>query len=146
MSRKHFCGGRSASTLRSFAVLGLAAIACSAHAESVGGPALRALVSDRDIYLDLTKRHTLGWSTGQWHFRSDGSVTGYLFSSAYIGGHRPGNSVDNGNWWVSEDKLCLQWSAWSGGAQHCYTVSAHGNGYRAAGDSGLLGGAFSIIK
>gem|GEM_PF-6648292 len=115
MSRRGICDARPLGALRGFALIGMAAIVVNVQAEGVAGAVLQTLFSDHDVYLDLSNRRVTGWSTAQWHFRSDGSLTGYMFSSAYIGNRTPHNGVDNGNWWVSENRLCIQWSAWDGG-------------------------------
>ncbi len=138
---------------RSFMILSCAQVlvaltltATGAVAQNVDGASLNNLFSDRDVVFQMSGRDAPGWVSAQWSFRPDGSLTGYLFSSAYILGRKPSKGLDNGDWWVTGDKLCVQWSEWSDGEKRCYEVSGKGAEYTASGDEGLLVGRFTIIK
>ncbi|MFV1969354.1 MAG: hypothetical protein ACC628_28365, partial [Pirellulaceae bacterium] len=94
----------------------------------------------------MSGRNAPGWASAQWRFRTDGTLTGYLFSSAYISGRKPFNGLDNGGWWVNDNKLCVQWSEWGGGEKRCYEINGKGAEFTASGGKGLLTGRFTIIQ
>ena len=138
---------------RSFMILSCAQVlvaltltATGAVAQNVDGANLSNLFSDGDVVFQLSGRDAPGWVSAQWRFLPDGSLTGYLFSSAYIPGRKPLKGLDNGGWWVKGNKLCVQWSEWSDGEKRCYEISGKGAEYTASGDKGMLAGRFTIIK
>ena len=128
------------------ALLALTLAASTALAQNVAGPNLKKLFSGGDVVFQMSGRDATGWASAQWRFRADGSLTGYLFSSAYTPGRKPNKGVDNGGWWVKGETLCVQWSQWDGGKEHCYGISGKDSEYTASGDKGLLAGRFTVIQ
>jgi hypothetical protein len=107
---------------------------------------LKPLFSDSDIHLDMTRRSSHGWSNALWKFSANGSLSGYLFTSAYTAQQRPENALDSGKWWVSQNRVCLQWRTWDGGQERCYRITTRAGGYTASGVSGLFSGRFTLVR
>jgi len=115
-------------------------------ADPLGDAAITQLFSDATAQFTLDRRPTNGWVSAQWKFQSDGSLSGYLFTSAYVADRKPIDGVDNGGWWVRNGRLCTQWSSWSDGQANCYIIQKAGELYNASESDGILGGDFTLIK
>lgn len=127
-------------------LLVLGATAQSVDADPMDAGSLEALFPDSSAQFTLDNRKARGWTSAQWRFGIDGSVSGYLFTSAYIVGRQPLDGLDNGQWRVSEDKLCIQWEKWDGGGEHCYVITEEGDKYTASEGSGFFAGDFILTK
>ena len=131
---------------RILALVALTLWASTTPAQNVEGAKLEKIFSGGDVVFQMSGHDATGWASAQWRFRADGSLTGYLFSSAYTPGRKPNKGVDNGGWWVKGETLCVQWSQWDGGKEHCYGISGKESEYTASGNKGLLAGRFTVIQ
>ena len=122
------------------------AMAQSAYAGPMDAGSLKALFPDSSAQFLMDNRKASGWTSAQWKFSGDGSVSGYLFTSAYIGSREPLDGLDNGKWRVSGDKLCIEWDKWNGGGEQCYVITEDGEKYTASEGSGLFAGDFILVK
>ena len=127
-------------------LLVLSATAPRLEADSVDGGSLKTLFPDSSAHFTMDNREASGWASAQWKFGSDGSVSGYLFTSAYIASRDPLDGLDNGKWRVSGDKLCIAWEKWDGGGEHCYVITEEGEKYTASEGTGLFTGDFILTK
>lgn len=106
---------------------------------------LGSLFAGSDVHLDMSRKTSHGWAGALWKFSADGSLSGYLWSSAYTASQEPRNGIDAGRWRVNKDRLCIQWAHWDGGQERCYGITGRGGDYTATGASGLLAGPFTLV-
>ena len=106
---------------------------------------LQVLFSGADVHLDMTRRASHGWVNALWKFSSNGSLSGYLFTSAYTARQQPENPFDAGKWRVDRNRLCVQWHHWDNGEERCYTIAKQDGSYTALGESGLFTGPFTLV-
>ena len=54
---------------------------------------------------------------------------------------RGDGSSDSGKWWVENDQLCQQWTAWMDGKPYCYKLTQRGQTVRWVRNDGRSGTA-----
>ena len=127
-------------------LLTLAGLSAVASADStIAAKDLKALFSGADVYLDMTRRASHSWVNALWKFSVDGSLSGYLFTSAYTARQQPENPLDTGKWRVKKNRLCVQWRDWDNGEERCYAIARQDGSYTALGESGLFNGPFTLV-
>ena len=62
----------------------LGATAQRVDADPIDAGSLKALFPESSAHFTMDGRNASGWASAQWKFGSDGSLSGYLFTSAYI--------------------------------------------------------------
>jgi hypothetical protein len=134
-------GTRAAGLLLTLAGLPVAASADS----TIKARDLKALFSGADVHLDMTRRPSHGWVNALWKFSGNGSLSGYLFTSAYTARQQPENLLDTGEWRVKENRLCVRWLNWDNGEERCYRIARQNGSYSALGESGLFTGRFTLV-
>ena len=67
----------------------------TSQAQPLGADTLEQLSAGSDAHFGMNTRRSRGWTSALWKFETDGTVAGFLFTSAYIAGRSP---VDNGKW------------------------------------------------
>ncbi len=118
----------------------------TSQAQPLGAETLEQLFAGSDAHFGMDTRPSRGWTSALWKFETDGTVAGYLFTSAYIADRSPVDSVDNGKWWVRQGRLCTQWDKWDGGKAHCYVIRGKGDAYTASDAEGMFSGLFTLIR
>ena len=103
---------------------------------AVSGKKLRAIVSNRRIYL-----HTPLGTKLPINYASDGTMTGeggalakYLSSRKYV-------INDTGRWWITRNFLCQQWQNWLKSKKTCIQAEIRGNKINWRSDDGEKGTA-----
>jgi hypothetical protein len=134
-------GAHTAAFLLTLAVSTVAASADS----TITAKDLQALFSGADVHLDMTRRASHGWVNALWKFSGNGSLSGYLFTSAYTAQQQPENPLDTGRWRVDRNRLCVQWHHWDNGEDRCYRITRQDGSYTASGESGLFNGPFTLV-
>lgn len=134
-------GARTAAFLLTLAVLTVVA----SEDPTIEARNLKALFSNADVHLDMTRRASRGWVNALWKFSANGSLSGYLFTSAYTARQQPENPLDSGKWRVKKNRLCVQWHNWDNGEERCYQIVRQDGSYTALGESGLFNGPFTLV-
>lgn len=108
-------------------------LATSALAEpsNLTGEALRQAVSGRTVLIEAP----IG--TFLIRYESDSTMTGQaptLVASL-------GSEKDQGQWWVTDDRLCQRWYRWLDAKQYCFRLQRAGATVHWLRDDGLSGTA-----
>jgi hypothetical protein len=101
------------------------------------GDALRKLVAGRTIALSSPIGEV------PITYRTDGSLVGKapLVQAALSGPNR-----DQGRWWIADNRVCQQWSAWLDGKRHCYAMRLVGETVHWRRDDGRTGTARLVSR
>ncbi len=94
-------------------VLAASATGSLAGEGSLAGAELRAAVAGKTVYVQT--------SMGEVPIRygANGTLHGRTELALLDGEEK---TSDRGRWWVSDNKLCIQWQSWMEGKAHCFTM------------------------
>ena len=95
------------------ALLSAVASFSPALSEQLTGEDLHKAVAGRTVYINTPLGEV------PIRYAKNGRISGST-ELALLDGES--TTADNGRWWVSEKKLCLQWQNWMGGKTHCFTM------------------------
>ena len=99
--------------------LALPALPASAETISLAGDELRAAISGKTVYLNVSGFELpIVYSANGRMKGTMGTVTA-SFS-------RGDGASDRGKWWVENDQLCQKWTSWMDGQSYCYKLTLDG--------------------
>lgn len=85
-----------------------------AHAEQLGGPEIRNLITGKTVRLSTPLGISLPLRYG-----SNGVVAGDISGFSMASMFAP---KEEGRWWIDKDRLCQKWPSWYKGRTFCFTI------------------------